>query len=399
MTLGVYQTSGLVDFDGPESYAATKGRYLSNVWVGLYVNHPEYAEQVNSAATQDQLTTFAAVSKDYYHCALGNESVNECVDKVMQKYDKNDIDKIIILLEVVKLSMPADKVRKVTTEYVEIYDFYTTVLNKRADSLDSFTKDEKEFILDLFAKRYNMTLHHYDWNSFLANAKFMQDNQVFKQVYQKIKQMKDAMNDINSKVFEPDRSETYKNESYSVIKGRYLSNMWVGLYLNHPEFAEKVRAEIPGDLVKMFDEIGVGYYRCALQEKSNTNLCVEKLMTKYSKKDYDNLILLIDVVERGFPAEKIRYVAEEYMEIYNFYKNVLASEPMLLDVFEQDEKDFLMTWVEKRTQLISSGFALNEFVENAKYMRDTDTFKEVYRKVKKMSQVMKKEDLDFTERM
>lgn len=221
-----------------------------------------------------------------------------------------------------------------------------------------------------------MILHDDDWDSVLENAKFMQDTELFRRVYEKIKKMRlEYIRNNNFTTYEPDDTETLYKKSPD-FQLDYLVTTWLGLYLNHPEFAEKVRSEIPKNLVQIFEEFGLGYYRCRRLGKNDAKQCNEKMMANYEQVDYANLIVLLEMIKRSFPPETVRIVIEEYMEIYSFYTQVILQNPSLLrDSFTQDEKEFILTWAESRQDLISNDFYLDDLVENAKLMQDTEIFR------------------------
>lgn len=136
LAFGVVDGSSKLD-DSHEIESTAASLDLSNLWIGLYINHPEYAEKVNSMLSEDQLKIGHEVTKDWHHCTRKNrknsQSIEKCMDKFIQeRYDSNDIDRIVNVLQLVKDSLPSNKVRDVVKKYLEICTFYTNLLNNKA---------------------------------------------------------------------------------------------------------------------------------------------------------------------------------------------------------------------------------------------------------------------------
>lgn len=174
---------------------------IHNTWSGLYLNHPEFFKKLKATFTGNQEEIFEKVSIGYEDCGtsfiINGTKTEECVTNMIKIHNTEEIDELINVIHKVKKDLPEDEVQDVTMKYVTIFEIFTGLVKKKASffkSIKNFTEDERNFLSELIAKVTHHYLHLSDINVRKETAKFFKDNELLRQVYEKMIEINRALN-------------------------------------------------------------------------------------------------------------------------------------------------------------------------------------------------------------
>jgi len=139
----------------------------------------------------------------------------------------------------------------------------------------------------------------------------------------------------------------------------FLHKNYLHLYLNHPEFSEKVDAQLTEKGRNDFKSMAHDYHYCLnlpdeLIRNGEFEICLINRSKRYGMAEVEKIIKVIQKVRKELPLEKQRQVWYVYERIIKFIRDNLK-DVSRLGGFDQQEKEFLQTLLDKHARFLKRG--------------------------------------------
>lgn len=166
----------------------------------LYLSHPKFYSSVKAKLTEKDNDILKSAVKEFHDCwqskSAGDPS--ECETSVMKHYNLADIKYIVEVIQNVINDLPSEELQDFYFEYYDIYDFskfFSDSETAHNPLLKVFTQQERAFMETLSEKIHNYETHTTNFEYAEEMAKFMNDNEMFKQVYSKVQTVRKQLAD------------------------------------------------------------------------------------------------------------------------------------------------------------------------------------------------------------